>query len=326
MPPSERSTPRHLYGMSNSDTLWWDRSINGTQEHCWNVHRLFSNPLCTSGQFYLSLTVRIYCRLMPWVCRFATVKNKVSICSTTLPPTTPLGESPNPDRTRANADILLSHQAIVPTKAWQRHGYHHLGLEPLNDLSLLNISLGCQDDWNSLDHFDPTTDVRRLLKQFPDLRAHYRSLNNGLSLVQHGNWTHQDSLPFSNDSVTEGSVECFQGGLAALQNSNFTLNDTVWLMYTNQNATKTHGGNCLSPDGISGPYQSTTIVRNLIYPFENYTLDASDRPFHFDGKKPLFGCIESITLQPYDFRTLVPSGSRVLPTPTLTKFTPGHDA
>ncbi len=145
--------------------------------------------------------------------------------------------------------------------------------------------------------------------------------------MQHGNWTYQDFLPFSNGSVTErGLWSVSRGGLPALQNSSFTINDTVWLLYTNENATKTHGGSCSSSDGIAGPYQSTQVVRNLFYPFENYTLGASDRPFYYDGKEPFFGCIESITMQPYDFKSLVPTDVLVPPTPALTKFTPGHDA
>ena len=115
-----------------------------------------------------------------------------------------------------------------------------------------------------------------------------------------------------------------RGGLPPVQN--FTLNDTVWFIFTNENTTITHSGNCTTSDGIAGPYTSSTPVRNLFYPFENYTLGASDRPFFFDGKAPFFGCLESITLQPYDFKALVPAESWVAPIPALSKFTPGHDA
>jgi len=111
-------------------------------------------------------------------------------------------------------------------------------------------------------------------------------------------------------------------GLTQLQN--FTYNDTVWFLYTNENSTLSYGGNCTTSSGIAGPYRSDTIVRNLFYPFENYTLGASDRPF-FDGKDPYFGCIESITLQPYSFKALVPADIWIPPAPALTKFTPGHD-
>ena len=211
-------------------------------------------------------------------------------------------------------------------KAWQRHGCYHLGAEALLALPILKASLGCQDDWNSLDHFDPTADVRRLFKQLFDLRANYRALNDGFSLVKHWNSTHDDYLPYSNGSVTErGLWSVSRGGLSPLQN--FTLNDTVWLLYTNENSTITYSGNCTTDSGIAGPYQSDLTVRNLLYPFESYTLGAAtNRPFYFDGKAPYFGCIESITMQPFDYKALVPSDSWVAPIPALTKFTPGHDA
>ena len=214
---------------------------------------------------------------------------------------------------------------MASTKAWQRHGCYHLGSEALFALPLTKVSLGCHDDWNSLDHFDPTADIRRLFKHFFDLRAHYPILNDGLSLVQHANWTHDDYLPFSNGSATErGMWSVSRGGLQPLQN--FTFDESIWFLYTNENTTTTHGGKCSTDDGIPGPFQSGTVVRNLVYPFENYTLGASNKLFFFDDKAPFFGCIESITLQPYDFKALVPVANWVAPIPALTKFTPGHDA
>jgi len=211
------------------------------------------------------------------------------------------------------------------TKAWQRHGCYHLGAEALYDLRISRAALGCQDDWNSLDHFDPTADLRRLFKQFFDLRANYRSLNDGFSLFQHWNQTHDDYLPFSNGSATErGLWSVSRGGLQPLQN--FTLNDTVWFLYTNENSTITYSGDCTDESGISGPYQANTVVRNLLYPFDNYTLGTSNRSYFFDDKDPYFGCIESITMQPYDFKLFVPADSWIQPAPALTKFTPGHDA
>ena len=210
-------------------------------------------------------------------------------------------------------------------KAWQRHGCYHLGADALYDLPITKASLGCKDDWNSLDHFDPTADLRRLFKQFFDLRTNYRALSDGFSLVQHANWTYEDFLPFSNGSVTErGLWSVSKGGLSPLQN--FTLNDTVWFLYTNENTTVSYNGSCTTDAGISGPYNSDTAVRNLLYPFENYTLGASNRSFYFDGKAPYFGCIESITLQPYDFKVLVPADIWVAPIPSISGFTPGHDA
>ena len=210
-------------------------------------------------------------------------------------------------------------------KAWQRHGCYHLGADALFNVPLGKALLGCQDDWNSLDHFDPTADVRRLYKQLFDLRAAYPVLNDGFSLVQNGNWTREDFLPYSDGVPTErGLWSVSRGGLSPLQN--FTYNDTVWLLYTNENSTVSYSGDCTESSGIAGPYQGNTVVRNLLYPFENYTLGASNQSFFSNGRAPYFGCIESITMRPYDFKALVPVTKWVAPVPSLTKFTPGHDA
>lgn len=144
--------------------------------------------------------------------------------------------------------------------------------------------------------------------------------------MQHRNWTHSDYLSYSNSSATEGGLWIVsRDGLSPLQN--FTLNDTIWLLYTNENSTMTYSSNCTTDSGIAGPYQSNTTIRNLLYPFETYILGAAmNRPFYYDGKAPYFGCIESITMQPFDYKALVPSDSWVTPIPAFTKFTPGNDA
>lgn len=222
---------------------------------------------------------------------------------------------------------FYSRQPMTSTKAWQRHGCYSIGTDALFDLPLTRASLGCKDNWNSLDHFDPTADLRRLFKQFFDLRRLYPVLTDGFSLTQHGNWTYEDFLPFSNGSATErGLWSVSRSGLLPLQNGTFSFNDTVWFLYTNVNSTTTHTGSCTADSGIAGPFQADTVVRNLLYPFDNYTLGASNRPFFFDGKAPFFGCLESITMQPYDFKVFVPAEKWVSPAPALTKFTPGHDA
>ena len=213
---------------------------------------------------------------------------------------------------------------MTSNKAWQRHGCYSVGTDALFALPLLKASLGCKDNWNSLDHFDPTADSRRLFKQFFDLRSRFPVLNDGFSLTQHWNATYDDYLPFSNGSATErGAWSISRTGL---QNQSFTYNDTVWFVYTNLNATSTQSGDCTTDTGIKGPFQADTVVRNLLYPFDNYTLAASNRPFFFNDKAPYFGCIESINLQPYDFKVFVPADKWIAPVPALTRFSPGHDA
>ena len=213
---------------------------------------------------------------------------------------------------------------MTSNKAWQRHGCYSVGTDALYDLQLLKASLGCKDNWNSMDHFDPTADSRRLFKQFFDLRTRYPVLNDGFALTQHWNLTYEDFLPFSNGSVTErGAWSVSRSGIT---NQTFTFNDTVWFVYTNVNTTSTLGGDCTTNSGIAGPYQADTVVRNLLYPFDNYTLGASNKSFFFNDKAPYFGCIGSINMQPYDFKVFVPADKWIAPIPALTRFSPGHDA
>jgi len=182
-------------------------------------------------------------------------------------------------------------------------GCYHLGAEGLFNPWISKAALGCQDGWISRDRFDPTADLRQLFKQFFNSRANYRSLNDGFSLVQRGDWTHGDHLRLRD---REGLCSVSRSGLQPLQN--FTLNDTVWFLYTNENSMMTYSGDCTEESGISGPYQTNTVARNLLHPSDNYALGTSNRPYP--------GCIESITMQPRDFKSLAPAASRVQPAPT----------
>jgi alpha-1,3-glucan synthase len=44
---------------------------------------------------------------------------------------------------------------MASNQAWQRHGCYKLGSEQYFNMPLEKSLLGCVDDWNSLDHFDP---------------------------------------------------------------------------------------------------------------------------------------------------------------------------
>jgi hypothetical protein len=78
---------------------------------------------------------------------------------------------------------------MFSNKAWQRHGCYRLGSDQYFNIPLDKAVLGCMDDWNSLDHFDPTADSRRMFAHFLYLRTVYSSLQDGFNLVQRGNWT-----------------------------------------------------------------------------------------------------------------------------------------
>lgn len=185
--------------------------------------------------------------------------------------------------------------------------------------------IGCLDDWNSLDHFDPTMNSRRMMAQMFYLRSVYGALRDGFGLVQQGNWTYQIERPGSNGTATEMGLWSISRSGITSQTLSGNNTDEVWMLYTNENTTKTWTYDCTSSNWISTPYQADTIVRNLFYPYENYTLQASLSSYNKDNQAPYFGCLNSVTMDPYSFKVLVPQDAWVAPLPALTKFTPGHD-
>ncbi len=215
---------------------------------------------------------------------------------------------------------------MMSNKAWQRHGCYALGSDQYFNMPLGKAILGCEDDWNSLDHFDPTTDSRRLFAQFLYLRSHFASLQDGFNLVQRGNWTYNIARPGSNGTLTEMGL--WSVSRAPIDNVQKLTGNTnqVWMLYSNENQTKTWSYDCKGDLWISSPFESGNVVRNLFYPYENYTLQDSGSPYFNDGKAPWYGCLDTVTMEPYSFKALVPIDQWVPPSPMLTKFTPGHDA
>ena len=216
---------------------------------------------------------------------------------------------------------------MTSTKAWQRHGCYHLGSNSFFNMDLGKSLAGCYDDSNSLDHFDPTTDSRRIFAQMFHLRSVYPALQDGWNLVQWGNWTYEDQLPGSNGTMTErGLWSTSRSGLSPWQNFTSANGGLLWLLFSNVNETTTWTEDCSGKLWINAPFQAGVVVRNLFHPYENYTLDASLSPFYSDGKAPYYGCMGSITMPPMGFKILVPADQWLPPLPAVTKFTPGHDA
>lgn len=212
-------------------------------------------------------------------------------------------------------------------KAWQRHGCYKLGSDQFFNFPLQRALTGCQNDWNSLDHFDPTSESYRLFKQFNHLRQAYAPLTDGLALVQRGNWTHLETLPGSNNTPTE--LGLWTASRAAIPNvqqikGNFS-DQQMWLLYTNENTTIPYTYDCGSKLWISTPYIADTVVQNLFAPYESYTLQASGESFFNNGTGPFTGCLNSITMDPYSFKLFVPQADWTPVPPMLTKFSPGHD-
>ena len=216
---------------------------------------------------------------------------------------------------------------MTSTNAWQRHGCYKLGSQQYFNMPLDKALVGCYDDWNSLDHFDPTSETRRMFAQFMTLRRTYNALQDGYNLVQFGNWTYMIEMPGSNNTPTEkGLWSVSRSAIETVQNLTGLYTDQIWMLYTNENVTKTYTFSCQGSSWISSPYVSGTTVRNLFAPYETYTLENSLKPFFNNGQAPFQGCLPSFTIEAFGFKALVPEDIWVPPLPSLTKFIPGHDA
>jgi alpha-1,3-glucan synthase len=216
---------------------------------------------------------------------------------------------------------------MMSNKAWQRHGCYRLGSAQYFNMPLESALTGCDDDWNSLDHFDPTTDMRLLMKHFMYLRTTYNALQDGWDLVQRGNWTYFVDFPGSNNTATEmGLWSVSRAGIPTVQNLTGQHIDQVWLLYMNENTSKTYSYDCSGALWISSPYISGTTVKNLLSPYENYTLAPSGSSYYGNNSQPWYGCLESVDMNTYGMKALVPINEWVAPPPMLTRFLPGHDA
>ncbi|KAG8878121.1 Cell wall alpha-1,3-glucan synthase ags1 [Tulasnella sp. 331] len=277
--------PRHMYGTSNFDVYRWPSLVNGTQKQM-------------IGSFITNL-------VMPGI------------------PLVYYGEEQAfylYDSSASN--YLFGRQPMTSNTIWQRHGCYRLGSQQYFNMPINSAALGCKDDWNSLDHFDPTAAPRRQMNHFNYLRKQFWSLQEGFGLTLVSNITYQIQLPGSNGTATEI-------GIWSATKSDLAVNTTqlpVWLIYTNENATKTYAESCTGGSWFPSPYQANVTVRNLFAPFETMTLAPSLKPYYYNGLPPYFGCVESITMDPYSFKAFVPVESWIDPPPALTKFSPGHDA
>lgn len=105
------------------------------------------------------------------------------------------------DNTASN--YVYGRQPIASNTAWQDHGCYKLGNSRQANWPPGPYSDGCGDDWNSLDHRDPSHPVRNIIATMFELRARYPVLNDGYKLETLSNSTYDIFLPASYDQPTE---------------------------------------------------------------------------------------------------------------------------
>lgn len=222
---------------------------------------------------------------------------------------------------------------MTSAQAWQDHGCYKLNsTQYVNFGDILDQGkTGCGNDWNSLDHRDPTAEGRRYLQTMYYMRENYPSLNDGFVLQQLSNHTDYEYLVGSNNTPTEiGLWSVSRSPLPASQDfSKLTTagNLTVWLLYTNMAQEIAYTFDCTdNTTALLSPYFGGTTVKNLFYPYEEYNLQDSTKEFFLNGSAPFFGCLDQIDMKPYSFKALVPKADWIEMYPVITQFSPGHDA
>jgi len=113
-----------------------------------------------------------------------------------------------------------------------------------------------------------------------EMRQNYPVLNDGYYLQQLSNKTYDLYLPGSNGTPTEtGMWSVLRDRFWGVQD--FTSigqgNQSVWLVYQNDNRTIDYRFNCFSEDALISPFDAGTTVKNLLPPFEEYTLERSSK-------------------------------------------------
>jgi alpha-1,3-glucan synthase len=214
--------------------------------------------------------------------------------------------------------------------AWQLHGCYALDSDQYVDMPWDAARRGCHDDAVSLDHRDPSHPVRNIIKHMYHLREKYAVLNDGWYLQSLSNQTHIVQHHDSGNSTTETGIWSvlrseFKGA-QDLSSAAVRGNQSVWLVYHNDNKTVTYNFDCSSSKkGLIAAFGEGTRVKNLFFPHEEITLGTS--PSSTGLTTPGHnGCIEELTMKAYEFKAYVPKDKFVGPPPMITRFLPGHDA
>lgn len=218
---------------------------------------------------------------------------------------------------------------MTSSEAWQLHGCYKVGSVKYVNFPVDSAVWGCLDDQVSLDHRDPSHPVRNINKITFEMRKRYPVLNDGYYLQQLSNQTHQVFLPGSNDTPTEtGLWSVYRSAFSGIQDFDGIGqgNQNVWLVYQNDDHDISYEFNCSSEkEALISPFDAGTTVKNLFPPHEEYTLQEGPLKLNIDGSDEFNGCLKQLSMPAWGYKVLVPKDKFIRPSPTITKFLPGHD-
>ena len=161
-------------------------------------------------------------------------------------------------------------------QAWKMHGCYNaaIGNSKYYEWPLEAGLHGCEDNWVILDHRDPSHPVHNFIKGTHEIRENYPVFQDGFSIRLLSNQTYQIFLPGSNYTPTETGIWSYErAGNAAIQQN---LTQVAWLVYTNENQTTNYTFDCEDVgNALLAPFSAGSTIRNIYFPYEEYTLGSS---------------------------------------------------
>lgn len=234
-------------------------------------------------------------------------------------------------------NYVYGRMPMASNRAWQLHGCYQLTDDPYVNVDFANARQGCHDSWVSRDHRDPSHPVRNSLKRMFELRRQYPALNDGFNLTTLSSQTETVYLAGAFVSTSDhiptdfGIWSVYRGRQEGMQDFDGVGagNQGVWFLYHNMKESTEYNFDCSTTnvsEAFIAPFVAGTRVKNLLWPYDEYTLGTSALSLSVEGSTEPNGCFSSIQLDPYSFKAFVPVDAFIAPAPVITQFTPGHDA
>ena len=158
--------PRHMYGAQNQDVFRWPTIQDGTKK------QVLANFITTL--------------LLPGIPMLEWGEEQAYYVL---------------DNTADN--YVFGRQSMSSSTAWQDHGCYSVGNAKFSTWPPGSYSDGCQDDWNALDHRDPSHPIKNYMSTMFEMRKRYPVLNDGFYLETLSKQTHPIYLPGSAGQATE---------------------------------------------------------------------------------------------------------------------------
>ncbi|KAK2600447.1 hypothetical protein N8I77_009977 [Diaporthe amygdali] len=279
--------PRHMYGVTNQDNFRWPAITQGVEREL-------------LGFFITTL-------FLPGI------------------PLVYYGQEQNLYVMDSTADnYIFGRQPMSPAPAWKMHGCYSLGSSQYIDWPIDQGRRGCEDDEVPRDHRDPSHPTRSILKAMYAMRENYETLSEGWLVQQLANQTDLTLLNGSTTPTERGIWSVARAFFPTVQGQ--FASDPVWFVYHNRDSETKYSFDCSKNEtGFFAPFDANAELKNLFYPYDEIELKSSPKHFGFDGSEKASGCLDEITMAPFEYRAYVKKADWKEAPPMITKFTPGHD-